>query len=98
MTKIVFFVTPKSMVKIGTKFAEFVPILGPAASFSKKAKSASSRGIGILFDYCFGKAGAASVECALWITFSIAGGVTGNFVLIAGGAEFGNILMDGILD
>lgn len=63
MTKIIYFVTPTNMVKIGskigTKAAEFVPILGPTLEFTKKAKkvtemtdpvSASSRGVGIVFN------------------------------------------------
>ena len=41
-----------------------------------------SRGVGILFNYCFGKAGAVSIECALWFGFSVAGGVTCNPALI----------------
>lgn len=74
MTTILFFVTPRSLVKIGSKAAEFIPVLGPTLNFSKKAKkitamtdpiSASSRGVGVLFNYCFGKAGAVSIECAL---------------------------------
>lgn len=111
MTKIIYFVTPTNMVKIGskigTKAAEFVPILGPTLEFTKKAKkvtemtdpvSASSRGVGILFNYCFGKAGAVSIECALWFGLSVAGGVTCNPALIAAGAQFGNMVMDEILD
>ena len=71
MTKIIYFVTPTNMVKIESKAAEFIPILGPTLEFTKKAKkvteitdpvSASSRGIGIIFNYCFGKAGATSTE------------------------------------
>ena len=45
--------------------------------------SASSRRIGILFNYCFGKAGAVSAECILWLGFSVAGGATCNPGLIA---------------
>lgn len=65
MTKILYFIIPTSLVKIGSKAAEFIPVLGPTLDFSKKAKkvtemtdpiSASSRGVGILFNYCFGKA------------------------------------------
>ena len=53
MTKIIYFVRPTSLVKIGSKAAEFIPILGPTLEFTKKAKkvtemtdpiSASSRG------------------------------------------------------
>ena len=66
MTTILYFVTPKTLAKIGGKAAKFIPILGPTVEYTKKAKkiteiadpvSASSRGIGILFNYCFGKAG-----------------------------------------
>ena len=72
VTKIIYFVTPTTIIKIRNKFAEFIPILGPSLEFTKKAKrvtemanpvSASSREIVILFNYCFGKAGAVSVEC-----------------------------------
>lgn len=38
MTKIIYFVTPATIVKIGSKAAEFVPILGPSLKFTKKAK------------------------------------------------------------
>ena len=86
MTKIIYFLTPTNMAKIGTKAVEFVPILGPTAEFMKKSQkvteiadpiSASSRGVGIVFNYCFGKVGALSIECFLWFGFSVAGGVTG---------------------
>jgi len=60
MTTILYFVTPRSLVKIGSKAAEFIPVLGPALDFTKKAKkvtemadpiSASSRGIGMMFNF-----------------------------------------------
>ena len=104
---IIYFITPKSLVKIGTKAAEWIPILGPTLDFTKKAKkvtemtdpvSASSRGVGIVFNYCFGKAATVSIECALWFGLSVAGGLTGNFTLIAAGAQFGNMVMDEILE
>ena len=107
MTKLIYFITPKSMIKIGTKAAEFIPVLGPTLEFTKKAKkftdindpiSASSRGVGVLFNYCFGKAGAVSIECTLWFGLSVAGGLTGNPGLIAAGAQFGNMVMDEVLD
>jgi len=100
MTKIIYFVTPTTIVKIASKAAEFVPILGPSLEFTKKAKkvtemrdpvSASSRGIGILFNYCFGKAGTVSLESILWLGFSTVGGATCNPALIAVGAQFGNM-------
>ena len=103
MTKIIYFVTPTSIVKITSKAAEFISILGPSLEFTKKAKnvtemtnsvSASSRGIGILFNYYFGKAGAVSLECILWFGFSTAGGVTCNPASIALGAQFGNMVVD----
>ncbi len=96
MTTILYFITPTSLIKIGSKAVEFIPVLGPTLDYSKKAKkvtemtdpiSASSRGVGILFNYCFGKAGAVSIECALWFGFSV-----------AGGTQFGNMVMDEILD
>lgn len=106
MTKIIYFVTPKSIFTITSKAAEFVPILGPSLEFTKKAKkvtemtdpiSASSRGIGMLFNYCFGKAGGLSLECILWFRFSTAGGVTCNPTLIALGTQFGNMVIDDII-
>ena len=96
--RIIYFVTPLSFVKIASKAGEFIPVLGPAIEFTKKAKKvtemtdpvgASSRGIGIVFNFCFGKAGAVSVECALWLSLSVDGGVTANPGLIALGAQFG---------
>ena len=71
MTKIIYFVTPTIIVKVGSKAADFIQVLGPSLEFTKKAKkvteiadpvSASSRGIRIFFNYCFGKADAVSVE------------------------------------
>ena len=38
MTKIIYFVTPTSLVKIGSKAAEFIPVLGPTLDFTKKRK------------------------------------------------------------
>jgi hypothetical protein len=107
MTKIIYFITPTSLVKIASKGVEFIPVVGPSFVFTKKAKkvtemldpiSASSRGVGILFNYCFGKAGAVSIECALWFGLSLAGGITCNPALIALGVEFGNMIMDEIID
>lgn len=72
--KIIYFVTAKSIVTITSKAAEFVPILGPSLEFTKKVKkitkmtdfiNASSRVIGILFNYCFGKAGIVFLKCIL---------------------------------
>jgi len=60
--------------------------------------SASSRGVGLVFNYCFGKAVALSVECALWLSFSVAGGVTCNPALIAAGAKFGNMAINNLFD
>ena len=51
-----------------------------------------------MFNYCFGKTGAMSIECILWIGLSTVSGITANPVLIAGGAEFGNLLLDEIID
>ena len=107
MTKIIYFLTPTSIIKVGTKAVEFVPIVGPFMTYAKKATkatelsnpvSATSRGIGLMFNHCFGKVGAITIECALWFSLSVAGGVTGNPVLIAGGAECGNLVLDEILD
>ena len=107
MTKLIYFITPKSIIKIGSKATEFIPILGPMAQYTKKAKkvtelsdpvSAISRGIGIIFNYCFGKAGAMSIECVLCLALSTAGGITANPALIVGGAEFENMLFDEIMD
>ena len=107
MTTITYFITPTSLVKIASKGVEFIPVVGPSLAFTKKAKkvtemidpiSASSRAVGILFNYCFGKAGAVSIECALWFGFSLAGGITCNPALIAAGFEFGNMIMDEIID
>ena len=35
---IIYFITPKNVVNIDSKAAEFVPILGPAVEYIKKAK------------------------------------------------------------
>lgn len=39
-----------------------------------------------------------SIECILWLALSTAGGITVNPALIAGSVEFGNMLLDEILD
>ena len=85
MVKIVCFITPTSFVKIGTKLVEFIPVIGPTLEFSKKARKvteltdpvfASSKGIGMIFGYCFGKTGAVSIECVLWLSLSVTGSVS----------------------
>lgn len=107
MVKIIYFVTPWGLAKLGTKSAKFIPILGPSLEFTKKAQkltdlsnpvTASSRGIGLLFNFCFGKAGALSAKCLLWFGFSIVGGTTANPTLIAIGAQFRNMVLEKILD
>lgn len=106
MTQIVYFVTPKTLVKITTKAGEFLPMIGPTLSYTKKAQkmtdlvnpvSAGSRGIGMMFEYCFGKAAKVSAECVLWFGLSVAGGVTDNPALIAAGAQFGEMVVDDII-
>ena len=107
MTKILFFVTPKLVARLGTKAVEFIPVLGPTATFLKKSQkitkladpvSATSRSVGLLFNYCFGKAGAVSIECVIWFGLSVAGGMICNLTLIAVGAEFGNMIMDEFIE
>lgn len=112
MTKIVYFTLPSSLTaagleKLGLKTTEFLPIVGPTLEFTKKAKkitkisnpiTATSRGIGVLFDFCFGKTGAVTIECVLWFSLSVAGGATGNIYIIAAGAEFGNMVLEEFLD
>ena len=108
---LLFFITPKGIItigtKVGTKAAEFIPILGPGVEYVKKAKkvtdisdpvTASSRGIGMIFKSCFGKTAVVSAECALWLTLSVAGGLTANPALIALGAQMGNIVIDDLLE
>ena len=107
MVKIVYFITPKTVAKLSSKALEFLPVVGPTIEFGKKAAkateiadpvSASSRGIGMIFNFCFGKTAAVSVECTLWFGLSVAGGLTGNPALIAAGAQFGNMVIDEIID
>ena len=107
MVRLVCFITPSSLIKVGSKAIEWVPIAGPAFKYTKKMEkftgiadpvTAGSRGIGIIFNHCFGKLGALSLECVIWVSFSIAGGLFANPTLIATGAEFGNILLDEIFD
>jgi len=95
------------MVKIASKAGEFIPVVGPGITYIKKAKkvtgltdpvSAGSKGMGTMFNVCFGKTGAITVECVLWLGFSVAGGLTANPVLISAGAEFGNMVLDELLD
>ena len=60
--------------------------------------SASTRGIGLVFNFCFGKAGALSAECILWLGCSVLGGATGNPILITAGVQFASDLRDEIWD
>ena len=59
MTKIVYFIRPKTLAKLSSKTVEFLPVVGPTVEFGKKAVkvsemtdpvSASSRGIGMMFN------------------------------------------------
>lgn len=34
---IIYFITPKSIAKLTSKAAEFIPIIGPSLEFTKKA-------------------------------------------------------------
>lgn len=106
MTKVIFFISPQSLVTTGTKAAEFVPILGPIADFSRKTKkltqisdpvTATSQGVGILFNHCFEKAGAITAECALWFGFSTLRGLTCNPTLIGIGTQFGTMVIDELI-
>ena len=107
MAKIVYFITPKTIAKLSSKALEFLPVVGPTLEFGKKAAkatemtdpvSASSRGIGMTFNFYFGKTAAVSVECTLWLGLSVAGSLTGNPALIAASAQFGNMVIDEIID
>lgn len=93
----VFFITPKTVAKIGTKAAEFAPFIGPGVEYVKKAQkftdiadpvTASSCGIEMIFKSCFGKTAVVSV----------AGGMTADPVLIGLGAQMGNIIVDKLID
>lgn len=106
MAKIIDFVTPKALVKITNKAGEFIPIIGPMLTYTKKAQkmtdladpvSATSKGIGVMFEYCFGKTAKVSAECVLWLGFSVAGGLSANPALIAAGAGFGEMVVDEII-
>lgn len=107
MTNLLFFIPPKLVAKLANKATEFVPVLGPFANFNKKVTkitsatnpiSASTQGVGMLFNYCFGKAGAVTAECILWFGFSTIGGMTANPAFIAVGAEFGNMILDEFIE
>ena len=107
MSKLIYFITPGTIVKISSKAPKFIPVLGPTFEYTKKAKkmtdlsnpvSASSRGVGLLFKSCFGKTGAISLESVLWLGFSTLGGVTANPTLIAVGAQFGNMLAEELIN
>ena len=97
MIQIGYFVTPKTLVKITTKAGEFLQIIDPTLTYTKKAQkmtelddpvSATSRGIEMLFEYCFEQAAKVSAECILWFGLLVAGGITANPAIIAFGAEF----------
>lgn len=100
---IIFWITPTTLAKLGSKAVEFIPGLGPGLKFTKQAEKITkltdpvsylTRTVGMLFNYCFGKTGAVSVECILWVSLSVAGGITCNPLLITAGTEFGNMILD----
>ena len=106
MVQIRFFISPKSFVKVVTKAGEFVPIVGPLVTYTKNAQkatelanpvSATSRGIGLMFESCFGKTGKVTSECILWATFSIIGGITANPGFIAAGVTFGDMIIEDLI-
>lgn len=112
MIKVVYFILPSGLTEVGLenlglKSVDFLPVVGPSVSYLKKAKkvtkmanpiNAGARGISVISEFCFGKAAVLSIECLLWFGFSTVGGVTANPVLIAIGAEMGNLVMEEILD
>ena len=104
---ILYFITPQTMVKVGAKATEFIPLVGPQVEFYKKTKkltelsdpvSATSKGIGLIFKQCFGKTATLSAECIIWFGCSVVGGITGNLPIIALGAQVGNLIVDELLD
>ena len=42
MTQMIYFITPKSLIKITTKAGEFLPIVGPTLTYTKKAQKMTS--------------------------------------------------------
>ena len=64
------FFNPTSLVKIVSKAAKFILVVGPSLGFTKIAKkvtemtdplNVTSRGMSIMFNYYFGKVGAVSI-------------------------------------
>jgi len=112
MVHITYFVIPsglaaKGLEKIGSKASDFLPVVGPFLNYSKRARkvtnmanpvAATARGIATISDFCFGKTTTLSIECLLWLGFSVAGGLTANPFLIAAGADMGNLVLDEILE
>ena len=89
--------------KIVTKSVEFVPVIGPGLKYIKTAKKvtkftnpvkATTYTAGMLLEICGGKYAKYSALCAVWVTTTTAGVVTGNPALLAVGLEAGNEILE----
>ena len=89
--------------KIITKSVEVVPVIGPGLKYIKTAKKvtkftnpvkATTYTAGMLLEICGGKYAKYSALCAVWVTTTAAGVVTGNPALLAVGLEAGNEILE----
>jgi hypothetical protein len=95
---------PKPFVeKVVNKGAEFVPFVGPAYKYTRKAVkvtkltnpvSPTSRAVGIIVIACTGPVIKYPALCALWGATAIVGGATANPALLGASLEFSEMLLE----
>lgn len=95
---------PKPFVeKCLEKGGEFVPILGPAVKYTRKAitvakiadpVTASTRSVGYLVSACTGPVIKYPVLCLLWATTGAAGLASGNPALVGASLEFATMILE----
>lgn len=93
--------------KIVTKGAEFVPVVGNVAKYSRKAVqltkiadpvTATSRSIGTLIGACTGPVILYPSLCFLWSTTGIIGFTTGSPIFIAMSIDFGTQIIEDLIE
>jgi hypothetical protein len=95
---------PRSLVdKTMSVATEYVPIVGPAFKYSRKAMKvtkmtdpvkASTRAVGYLVSACTGPIIKYPALCAMWAASGAVGITTGNPVLIAVSLEFAEMILE----
>lgn len=102
MVKVILFITPEVIAKISSKSIEFRPVISWSLDLSRKAVkltklsdlvSSATLAVGTMFEFSFGKIIAISIECTLWPSLSIAGGLISNPTITASGWSFSSMVI-----